>query len=259
MDMKRKTRRNRAIAWFLLAASLCVMAVAGYSLREPWQAYRESKDAYGELASQVRPGGPPDVPEAAVEIPDMPIDFGGLQTVNPDAAAWLYSPGTVIDYPVMRATDYNYYLRHLPDGTYNVNGTLFIDYNNAPDFTDKLTVIYGHHMRSGAMFGSLKGYKGQDYFEKHPCMYLYTQQGNYRIDLLYGCVIGMNEWRERAFMYEANLDALLGYATSHTTFTSSAQYIPGDRIVAMSTCSYEFDGARYVVLGVLRAEWSGEI
>ena len=250
--MRRKARR-RGIAWLLLTLSLCVMAVAGYNLREPWQAYREGRDAYGSLADQVRPGGPSKAP-SALNIPGMPIDFAALRAVNPDAAAWLFCPDTVIDYPVMRADDYSYYLRHLPDGTYNVNGTLFIDYNNAPDFTDQLTVIYGHHMRSGQMFGSLKGYKAQAYFEKHPCMYLYTGSGNYRIDLLYGCVIGANEWRQRAFMYEANLESLLAYAARHTTFASPAQYAQGDRVVAMSTCSYEFDGARYVVLGVLRAE-----
>jgi len=243
---------KKIIAWLILVLSICIMAVSGYHLRETWQAYREGKDAYGQLAGQVRPGGPSGTTGSTLNIPDMPIDFAALKKVNPDAAAWLYCPDTVIDYPVMRADDYNHYLRHLPDGTYNVNGTLFIDYNNAPDFTDRLTVIYGHHMRSGQMFGSLKGYKEQAYFEKHPYMYLYTEHGNYRIDLLYGCVIGANEWRERAFMYEANLESLLAYAEHNSTFTSGVQYTPVDRVVAMSTCSYEFDGARYVVLGVLR-------
>jgi len=252
--MKRNAKRSSAVAWLALALSACVMAVSGYHLRETWLADRESREAYRKLAGQVCPGGPSEAPGSALSIPDMPIDFGALQAVNPDAAAWLYCPDTVIDYPVMKARDYDHYLRRLPDGTYNANGTLFIDYNCAPDFTDQLTVIYGHHMRSGQMFGSLKEYKGQAYFEKHPYMYLYTENNNYRIDLLYGCVIGANEWRERAFMYEANLESLLAYAARHTTFASSVRYARGDRVVAMSTCSYEFDGARYVVLGVLRAE-----
>jgi len=246
-------KKKKMIAWLILALSICAMAVSGYHLQENWRAYHEGKDAYEQLAGQVRPGGPSEASGSALNIPDMPIDFAALKKVNSDAAAWLYSPGTVIDYPVMRANEYNYYLHHLPDGTYNVNGSLFIDYNNAPDFTDRLTIIYGHHMRSGQMFGSLKGYKGQAYYEEHPYMYLYTALGNYRIDLLYGCVIGANEWRERAFMYEANLDSLLSYTAHNSTFTSGARYTPGDRFVAMSTCSYEFDGARYVVIGVLRA------
>jgi len=247
-------KRSRVIAWLALALSVCVMAVSGHRLRETWLADWESREAYGDLAGQVRPGGPSKAPGSALGIPDMPIDFAALRAVNQDAAAWLYSPGTAIDYPVMKARDYDHYLRRLPDGTYNANGTLFIDYNCAPDFTDRLTVIYGHNMKSGRMFGSLTGYKEQAYFEKHPYMYLYTEQGNYRIDLLYGCVIGVGQWRERAFMYEANLGALLAYAAHSTTFASNVQYTPGDRIVALSTCSYEFDGARYVVLGALRAE-----
>ena len=104
--------------------------------------------------------------------------------------AWLYCPDTVIDYPVMKADDYSYYLKHLPDGTHNANGTLFLDYNCAPDFSDSLSVIYGHKMKSGKMFGSLEGYKKEGYYSEHPYMYLYTKQGKFRINLVYGCVIG---------------------------------------------------------------------
>ena len=189
-----------------------------------------------------------------IKIPDMDIDFAALQAINPDAAAWLYSPDTAIDYPVMRAKDYDHYLHYLPDGTYNANGSLFIDYNWV-DFSDRLTVVYGHNMKSGRMFGTLTNYKKQAYFDEHPFLYLYTPEGeNYRIDLLYGCVIGAGQWRERAFMFKENVDALVAYADHYTTFRSDAQYGEDDRFIALSTCSYEFDDARYVVIGVLRPE-----
>jgi len=243
MRVKRREKQNRIFVWMLLALSLCAMAVSGHRLWDIRQTDRAGSDSYAELAGLARP---------APETPGGPIDFAALRAVNPDAASWLYCPDTAIDYPVMRAQDYDYYLRRLPDGTRNANGSLFIDYNCAPDFTDQLTVVYGHNMRSGQMFGPLKGYKTQAYYEKHPFMYLYTQEGNYRVELLYGCVIGAGQWRERAFMYEANLDALLAYAARNTTFASKTQYAPGDRIIALSTCSYEFDGARYVVLGVIK-------
>ena len=193
----------------------------------------------------------PQIPR--IYVPELDIDFGKLKQINKDTAAWLYSPGTEIDYPVMRADDYDYYLRHLPDGTWNLNGSLFIDYNSAPDFSGPLTIIYGHHMKyQNMMFGSLKGYKDQNYYDAHPYMYLYTEQKNYRIDLLYGCVVSAGKWREQAFMFGENLDALLSYAARNTTFGSAAAYREGDRIIALSTCSYEFDDARYVVLGILR-------
>ena len=198
-----------------------------------------------------------DSAEATVYIPDINIDFDALEKINGDSVAWLYCPNTVIDYPVMKANDYSYYLKHLPDGTYNANGTLFMDYHCSPDFSDRLSVIYGHKMKSGEMFGSLTEYKEAEYYNAHPYMYLYTKQGNYRINLLYGCVIGENEWTDNAYMYPENVGGLIGYAKKNTTFSSTVGYDGNSKFIAMSTCSYEFKGARYVVVGVLEPELRG--
>ncbi|MDR0840684.1 MAG: class B sortase [Christensenellaceae bacterium] len=262
--MKRRKRRGTALAWVLLAAALAIMALSGYHLLEIRRTYQEGNQSYVALTDRVRPAGNSAfympaaeglTPDEAIGGPalDMGIDFAALRKINPDAAAWLYCPDTVIDYPVLRTADYDYYLHRLPDGTINANGTLFVDYNNAAEFTDRLTVIYGHNMRSGRMFGSLTGYKAQEYYDAHPYFYLNTAGGaNYRIDLAYGCVIGAGQWVERGFMYEENLSAFLAYAAENTTFTSPAQYTSADRFVILSTCSYEFNDARYVVAGVLR-------
>jgi len=270
----RNSKRRNGFAWLVLLLALCVIALSGYKLKEIQRTYRVGDESYKELLNLVRPGGAPPVIRvseapyessneeemiAEIEVPDMSIDFPVLETINPDAAAWLYSPDTVIDYPVMRANDYDYYLHHLPDGTQNANGTLFIDYNCSPDFSDKLTIVYGHNMKSGKMFGSIVGYKKQSYYEQHPYMYLYLDGTNYRIDLMYGCVIGVGEWRERAFMFSENLSSFLAYASHTTTFTSEVELAQSDRIIAMSTCSYEFDGARYVLIGVLRPEHENSV
>ena len=259
MSNKRKIKLTKAVAWLILGLSVCVMMICGYKLWEIQQSYRAGDVSYRELAVLARPAKLTVSAEAAKIDEDTPsIDFAALRAINPDTAAWLYCPDTVIDYPVMRALDYNSYLRRLPDGTFNANGALFIDYNCSPDFSDKLTVIYGHNMRSGRMFGSLVNYKKQSYFEQNPCMFLYTESCDYRIDLVYGCVIGAREWRERAFMYENNADALMTYAAYNTTFASEAQYTPEDMIIVLSTCSYEFDDARYVVIGLLRSPHRGD-
>jgi sortase B len=219
----------------------------------------DTADEYDELHAKViiSEGGetaPAHINETPlVEIPTLHIDYKELSKLN--AGAWLYSPGAMIDYPVMRAKDYGEYLYTLPDGSINANGSLFFDFNNAPDLSGRLTVIYGHSMKSGKMFGRLVGYNDQSFFERNPYVYLYTENGNYRIDLLYGCVVEAGEWRERAFMYEENIDSLISYASKNTTFKSGVETKPGDRFVALATCSYEFDDARYVLLGVLREEY----
>jgi sortase B len=273
-----KTRK--VFALMILLPAIGVMCYAGFHLLETQQIYQESNSNYEYLRNQVR-GAESSVKavykaddfeeiyetdktgditneienKRKVYIPKFEIDFGLLKTINKDAAAWLYCPDTVIDYPVMKADDYSYYLNHLPDGTANANGSLFIDYNCASDFSEPLTVVYGHHMKSGTMFGSLVGYKDQKYYEEHPFMYLYTEQGNYRIEIMYGCLIGAGQWRERAFMYAENIEALLDYAAHNTTFESDVKYEEGDRIIALSTCSYEFNDARYVVIGILKSEY----
>ena len=241
-----KWKRN--LAWLLLAASVCIMAWCGRELWNIQNMYARGDRAYEELLQAVT--APPEAPNA--EAPDRTVDFEKLQAINPDAVAWLYGPGTAIDYPVMRAEDYNQYLRHLPDGTYHANGSLFLDYNNPSDFSGRLNIIYGHNMKSEKMFGTLEQYKKQAYYEAHPCLYLDTLWGDYRVDLLYGCGIAAGQWRDRAFMYEANLESLLDYAAYHTTFDSRAACSQEDRILVLSTCSYDFDDARYFVVGVLR-------
>ena len=258
-----------------LILGLNIMAYAGMKLIQVEQSNQGAAQAYGDLRAMIAHGmaddehsndsEPLEIPLGEgravtlargplADIPPSPIDFDLLKEVNTDALAWLYSPGTVIDYPVMRADDYDYYLRHLPDGRANKNGSLFVDFNNAPDFGDSLTVIYGHNMKTGQMFGGLTKYKSQKYYDEHPYMYLYTEDGGYRIDLLYGCLIAEGKWREQGFMFAANSEALLSYAAYNSTFDSETVYREGDRIIALSTCSYEFDDARYVVLGVLRKE-----
>ena len=283
---------SKIIALLALLVATSVMVYAKSQMLETEQIYQEGNEAYEDLRDQIkisRADGPDsdysdnynynddlrfspqtvqtvpaminidEINEAEnppetkqIYIPDSEIDFKALNAINSDAVAWLYSPRTVIDYPVMKTNDYYYSLHHLPNGKKNGNGSLFLDYSSEPDFSSILTVIYGHHMKSGSMFGSLQGYKKQAYYEQHPYMYLYTEQGDYRIDLLYGCIIGAGQWSERVFMHSDYVEELLEYAAYNTTFKSNTSYTAGDRVVALSTCSYEFDDARYVVIGILR-------
>ena len=257
----KKRKINAVPALLALLVGICLTAYAGRQLWETKQIYREGNMVYDGLADLVKKNaaaglsaagssGETYFPIPGLEI-GFEIDFDALAAVNKDTSAWLYSPDTAIDYPVLKSEDDTYYLTRLPDGTPNANGSLFIDCRNTPDFRDPLTVVYGHHMKSGRMFGSLEGYKKQEYYGKHPFMYLLTRQENYRIDLLYGCVIDAEIWRKETFMHAENIGVFLAYAQDNTTFESRVNDREGDRIVALATCSYEFDDARYVVIGIL--------
>ena len=246
-----------------MVVAIGVLIVSGIKLWEAWQVYAEGNQHYEALADMVRieSGDSSDLEitkgDALVEIPNIRIDFEKLRSINEDTLAWLYCPDTVIDYPVMKAKGNGWYLDHLPDGTYNANGTLFLDENSQTDFSGKLSIVYGHNMKSRKMFGSLTDYKKQSYFDNHPYIYLYTaESGNYRIDLIYGAVVDVEEWQARAFMREENFDSLLSYASNKTTFISDFVLSDTDKFIVLSTCSYEFDGARYMVIGKLRPEYA---
>lgn len=172
------------------------------------------------------------------------VDFKSLQEVSDDIVGWLYCPDTQINYPVAQGSDNAYYLTHLLDGSYNVNGTIFMDFRGAEDFSDFNNVLYGHHMKSGAMFAILVKYWEQEFYDAHPCMYLLTPKQNYRLDLFAGLVVPSDD---EVYSSNVSMDHLQ-YLADNSTFTSSVDISTVNSIVTLSTCSYEFEGARYVVM-----------
>lgn len=115
-----------------------------------------------------------------------PIDFEKLLKINPDIYAWIQVPGTRIDYPVASVTgkeDEDYYLNHDFRKSYAFAGTIYSRKENARDFSDPVTVLYGHNMINGSMFAGIKKFSDRQFFEKHDTVYVFTpeQRLTYRI------------------------------------------------------------------------------
>ena len=109
----------------------------------------------------------------------LSIDFSYLESVNKDIYAWIDIPGTDISYPVLQSgeKEENYYLRHNVDGSYGYPGTIFSQLSNAADFSDPVTVLYGHNMRNGSMFAQLHKYEDADFFVSNSNITIYTPTG----------------------------------------------------------------------------------
>ena len=80
---------------------------------------------------------------------------------------WVTIDGTPIDYPIMQGDDNLEYLNKDPAGNYSLSGSIFLDSRNSPDFTDPYSVIYGHHMQYGRMFGALDSFLDEGYLTEH--------------------------------------------------------------------------------------------
>ena len=184
--------------------------------------------------------------------PHMEINFDILKSKNKDIVAWIYSEGTPINYPVVQSKDNDYYLRRLLDGTYNQGGTIFMDSRNNRNFEDYNTIIYGHNMKNNTMFGTLINYKKQEYFNEHPYIYLFTESKKYKIELFAGYVTSS---KNDIYNFPQNINTnekLIKTAKEKSTFKSNTNVISEDKIITFSTCSYDFEDARYVLLGVAK-------
>ena len=199
---------------------------------------------------------PSKAPAEGNKIPEK-IDFDRLRDVSEDAAAWLLSPGTPINYAVAQGEDNDYYLRRLLDGTYAGGGTLFIDCRCAADFTDWNTVIYGHYMEDGTMFAELAKYQDPDYYRKHPEMYLYLPGKRLRLELIAGYTTDVSDELYSLPASQEARDKVLEEAIGRSSFVSGVTAGEEDRLVTLSTCSYVYEDARYVVLARIADGESG--
>ncbi len=111
------------------------------------------------------------------------IDLAALQKVNPDVAGWIMITGTPVSYPVLQGKDNRYYLDHTWKGERNSVGSIFMECQNPPDFGGFHTILYGHRMRNGSMFGSLKEYNRADYWKEHPFIYIASSEGAYQYQI----------------------------------------------------------------------------
>ena len=105
-----------------------------------------------------------------------------LSNEHSDSVAWLYIPGTNIDYPVMQSEDNEYYAHRAADGSYLYAGSLFMDYRCSSDFSDFNSVIYGHNMGNGTMFADIPNYENEEYFMEHSYGWLTTDDNVRLID-----------------------------------------------------------------------------
>lgn len=253
----------------LLVFFLGLFCYSGWQLWEIYQVYQTGSDLYADVAAQVVhmetdtreddevTAGESEPAASGASAPEtadigITVDFDALLEINPDVVGWLYCPNTVINYPLVQGEDNDYYLHRLIDGTSNSNGTLFVDAQNSAGFSDENTVIYGHHMRNGSMFGSLENYEQQSYYEAHPVVYLLTPEGNYAIELFAGFTIAADApVYTYTFATEDDYASWLAEQRTLSDFTASVEAGTGDRVVTLSTCAYDFQDARYVVLGKL--------
>lgn len=216
--------------------------------------YREARymESIQEKAAVVADAQPSD-PTVDVEMPPIEVDFALLRAENPDIVAWIYCPDTDVNYPVLQSEDNDYYLRRGMDGSSLLAGSIFMDCRNAADLSDDNVIVYGHNMKNKSMFGLLPSYAKQEFYEEHPIWYLLTPTANYRVELFAGFVTSTDSIVYSTRQEETeNGRPIMQKAWEESDFQGGDPPENGEKTITLSTCSYEFSNARYVLIGVLR-------
>ncbi|WP_415331913.1 class B sortase [Clostridium perfringens] len=172
-----------------------------------------------------------------------------LKKINSDYMGWINIENTPIDYPVVKGKDNEFYLTRDFNKKYLASGSIFMDYRNK-DFQDKNVVIYGHHMRDKSMFGSLKKFKGIEYLKNNKYINIINNNGEtlkYEIFGLYVTSTDDTECISTNFNSDEEFNSYIEGVLSKSIYDENISIKNTDKLLTLSTCSYEFDNARLLV------------
>lgn len=222
-----------------------IILVSGYKIGKTMWEYQVAKSAYTNISEKTAKVDPKQFTGV--------VDWKALKKVNPDVQGWLYQKSTVINYPVVQGTDNDTYLHTRFDKQWSGGGTLFVDSRMEKDFRGFNSIIYGHHMKDGSMFRSIRGYTKEDgYYDKHKTLELATPHGNYHLVVFSAFITKATDEDTYKMTYdEAEKQAYIDRAWERSELPitrDSVDVTKNDRLVTLSTCAYDYEEARYIVM-----------
>lgn len=259
-ELKKQERRRRLI---VVLASLVAAVSFGYfgiynyfSIRTNME-YEQLAELKGsDVLVTNQSSNNFSIHKTSVRLPDVLDEYKTLYEKNKKLIGWLKIDDTIIDYPVMQTSDNEYYLDHNFNQEYDKNGSLFLDCDCSVYPQSTNLIIYGHHMKSGQMFGQLQKYAKESYGEKHSViqfdsiyekaeyqvMYVFRSQVYNEDDLVFKYYQFINANSEEEFnSYMKEMEAMSLYDTGVT-----ASY--GDSLLTLSTCDHSQTDGRFVVV-----------
>jgi sortase B len=196
--------------------------------------------------------------ELGIPVPEKKVDFSILQEeTNPDIYAWIYIPDTMIDYPVLQSADDNlYYLNYNIDGSKGYPGCIYTENYNSKDFSDPVTVMYGHNMKNGSMFAGLHKFEDGEYFDSHRYIYIYTPDKLFVYEIFASHqysddhILLNHDFTDSASV-EKYLSEIENARDMVHNIREGVEVTAADHILTLSTCVANQSDRRYLVQGVL--------
>lgn len=248
----------------ILAGSLVLIVVASVNIFLLTREYRAGIEEYKDLEQYIEVVEEPETEQVAAQeyeevkesvIPvSLDIDFDKLKEINGDLVGWLYYEPLEISYPIVRGNDNDYYTQYTFEQEKNTSGAIFMDFLNRTDLSDYNTIIYGHNMRNGTMFGSLKKLLNDaSYVEEDPYFYIFTRDKAFMYEIASVYITNQKSDTYNLIETEENQKEYIDYILENSTWLWDKEILPQDKIVTLSTCHGLHSTNRTVVHGVLVA------
>ena len=238
-----KKKSNKWIYRIVIGVLCIIICVCLYKIGSIAYGYYQGTKAYNKVQELA----------GVSEIEADKIDFDALLKENKDTKGWIFSKGTVINYPVVQAADNDFYLYRLFNKEWQVKGSLFIDYRVENPFEDFITAIYGHRMKDQSMFWCLGDYRDEEYYNKHKKMEIMTPDKAYDVEIFSVVTVPADSDLYKFSFYDdqEKQEYINTVKSLNETKMDDVEVTPSDNIVLLSTCTYEFEDARLLVFGKL--------
>lgn len=237
----------------ILVIAVGAFAFSGFQLYKIVAEYEQGAKEYQEIQQLVtneKKSG-----EKSEE--EFSVDFAALREMNEDIIGWIrFEEPAEINYPVVKGRDNEEYLTRTFWANDNKLGTLFIDVNNSPAFTDRNTIIYGHNMKNGTMFAQLLKYKDEEFFNAHPYFYVYTPDGKelkYQVAVA-GIVKDVAENYRQQFDTDEEFAQYLEMIKGTSMYPTNVDANMMSQILTLSTCTNQVEDDRFIVQAVKISE-----
>ena len=203
------------------------------------------------------------VNETAEEVPAEPVTPEGilkleeLQNENSDIKAYIEIEGTNISYPVLQASDNNYYMNRNYKKEYSEYGSIFLDKDDDLELPSTNFLMYGHNNKNGSMFADLLNYKDEGYFHEHPTVRFITNTEEAEYDIIaafYSRVYYKSEKNVFRYYYfinadnEKEFDDYVNNCKKASIYDTGKTADYGDQLITLSTCAYHTEDGRFVVV-----------
>ena len=240
-------KHRKILIVIIIILSAIIIALVGIK----WYNDKKPEDIIEQTAPPENEAVPPAEQKEEYE---SPVDFVSLHKQNPDIYSWIRINGTCVDYPIVQKKgDNSYYHRRDFLGNGSWNGCIYTEDYNALDFDDKVTVVYGHNIYSGKMFGDLINYTDPEYFKAHSQMTVYLPQGEKHYEL-FGAITFDNRHLlhysdyDEPSQFEELVETLKSTRNLTSAISGDVTVESDDRLVILSTCYYNQKDKRFLVV-----------